>query len=74
MMATRRQVAASLGLVSVAWLSAARASAGEAEQAVLAAQDKRVAATLAGDLATLDAMPGIFESPIGAAQPPTTSS
>jgi len=34
----------------------ARAAAGDAEQAVLAAQDKRVAATLAADVATLDGM------------------
>jgi ketosteroid isomerase-like protein len=37
-------------------LAGARASAGEAEQAVLAAQDKRVAATLAADVAALDGM------------------
>lgn len=55
-MATRRAVAGSLGLVCAAWLASARVSAGEAEQAVLAAQDKRVAATLAADIAALDAM------------------
>lgn len=50
---TRRRLVSSM---LVALCAGAGASAGEVEQAVLAAQDRRVAATLAADLTLLDAM------------------
>jgi len=49
---TRRWMA-SVTLMALA--ASASVSAGEVEQAVLAAQDKRIALTVAGDLAGLDA-------------------
>jgi len=51
---TRRWALVILG--AAAGLGAATAQAGDVEQAVLAAHDKRIAATIAGDLAALAAM------------------
>jgi uncharacterized protein (TIGR02246 family) len=54
-MARRRWKLAVLGTsLVVGWSGAARA--GDAEQAVAAAHDRRIAATIAGDLAALSAM------------------
>ncbi len=53
-MRTRRWALVILG--TAVGLGAATARAGDVEQAVVAAHDKRVAATLAGDVAALGAM------------------
>lgn len=54
---TRRTLAAGLACaLGALGTSGAVAAAGEAEQAVLAAQDRRVAATIAADLAALEAV------------------
>jgi uncharacterized protein (TIGR02246 family) len=55
-MATRRGMAAALAAALAFGPGAAAARAGDAEAAVLAAHDKRIAATVAGDLAGLGAM------------------
>ena len=52
---TRRWLVSGM-LVALNAGAGARASAGEAEQAVLAAQDKRIAATVAADVAQLGGM------------------
>jgi uncharacterized protein (TIGR02246 family) len=53
-MTTRRFVLVVLG--SAAGLAGTAARAADVEQAVLAAQDRRIAATIAGDVATLSGM------------------
>jgi ketosteroid isomerase-like protein len=53
-MTTRRLMV--LSLAAAVGVGAATLGAGEAEQAVLAAHDRRIALTIAGDLAALSAM------------------
>ena len=55
-MVTRRRVLAVLGTALALGSGAVAARAGDVEQAVVAAQDKRIAATIAGDLTTLAGM------------------
>jgi uncharacterized protein (TIGR02246 family) len=55
-MATRRETLAVLGTALAIGAGGAAARAGDVEQAVLAAQDRRIAATIAGDVAALSAM------------------
>ena len=55
-MATRRWRLAVLGTSLVVGSSAVAAKAGDIEQAVLAAHDRRIAATVAADVAALAAM------------------
>jgi uncharacterized protein (TIGR02246 family) len=55
-MATRRWSAAVLGTVLAVGAGGAAARAGNVEQAVAAAHDRRIAATVAGDAAALSAM------------------
>jgi len=54
-MNTKRWALAILGTVLAGW-GGGTARAGDAEQAILAAHDKRIALTIAGDLAALSAM------------------
>jgi len=54
-MKTKRWALAILGTVLAGW-GGGTARAGDAEQAILAAHDKRIALTIAGDLAALSAM------------------
>jgi uncharacterized protein (TIGR02246 family) len=55
-MTTGRTVPAILGMALAAAAGTAAARAGDAEPAVLAAHDRRIAATVAGDVAGLAAM------------------
>ncbi len=55
-MTTRRRMVAVLGTALAFGPGAATARAGDVEQAVLAAHDKRIAATIAGDVAAVAAM------------------
>ena len=55
-MVTRRRVLAVLGTALAIGSGAAAAGAGDVDQAILAAHDKRIALTIAGDLGALSAM------------------